>query len=1128
MLLKIDPSVIARHPRTRRWGLRFLAFMAIVGVLGFLAVPPLVKALLIDRLATALARDVAIDSVRFNPYTLTLEIAGVSVRERGDGKAGAEVFGFDRLTVNAELTSLAVAGIVVREVRLSGPRANLLRLADGRYNVSDLLAAPAGEKSGASSGLPRFSVSNIRIEGGRVVFDDRLEGVRHEVADLALAIPFVSTLAYYADADVEPHFSATVNGAPLTLQGRSRPFADAHESELTLAFDKLPIAKYLAYSPVDLPLRVLAGTVDGDFRLRFVQSQAAPAALTLAGRLTVADLKVEESSGAPLLGLESLDLTLAEADLVKRAIAIERIAIASPTVDVRIGRQGGINWLELLPAGGDKAADVERKDGGAALQLRIAALTLANGSVNVVDQSQPVEQKATLRALNVDLRDFDSGGARPVKFAIDGQIDAGEQLQIGKLALKDGQVDLAQREVLIGDLQLADGRARIVRQRDGTLQWLRPPALRPSRDDGGKPWQLSLARAQIENQTLQFDDRSLSSPAAQTIEIAALTVDNVSTRPDAEAKLDLRLRLNRKGELAVAGAIRPLLPQGEMRLSARDIELLPLQPYFNERLNVTVTRGQLAADGSLTIAPGADGPAFGYRGKFTVGNFHSVDKANAADFLKWKSFHFGDVDVSSAPLGIAIGEVALSDFYARLILSAEGRLNLTQIVRRDAVPAAAANGEAPAESGAEAGMPQAAAEAAPVATTPAAAVPAKPATVVPVKIGKVTLQGGNINFTDNFVKPNYSANLTQIGGRVSGLSSVEGSVADLELRGSYDGQAPVNINAKLNPFAARGHLDLDATVKGVDMAAFSTYSGKYAGYAIERGKLSLFLKYRVENGQLTADNRLFLDQLTFGDAVDSPGATKLPVRLAVALLQNRRGEIDVNLPISGSLDDPQFSVGGIVVKMILNLFAKVITSPFALIGSLFGGGEELAYVEFDYGYATLTPKMKERLQSIAKLLEDRPAIRIEIAGRGDPERDREGLKRALMERRVKAQRLDEMVKQGSETGAVDEIVIAAKDYPKYLERAYRAEKFPKPRNLIGMVKDIPVEEMEKLMIANIKADDEALRELAVRRGAAVGAWLTGEGKVAAERVFQLQPHLSAKEGPQNEKASDARADFLLK
>jgi hypothetical protein len=589
------------------------------------------------------------------------------------------------------------------------------------------------------------------------------------------------------------------------------------------------------------------------------------------------------------------------------------------------------------------------------------------------------------------------------------------------------------------------------------------------------------------------------------------------------------LRINKKGTLAVEGKLKPMLPQGELNLDVREIELLPFQPYFSEFLNITVTRGQVAAKGAISLAKAKEGVSAGYKGDLTLGNFHSVDKANSADFLKWKSFYFGGIDVQAAPLSVAVGEVALSDFYARVIVSPEGKLNLMHIVKGDEP----AKPEKPAEGAPATPATDAAVAAEPVASAgdgkavaPVADKPAKE--VIPIKIGKVTLHGGNVSFSDNFIKPNYSANLTKIGGRITGLSSAAGSIADMELRGSYDNLAPLNISAKLNPFAAKSYLDLDAEVKGIELTGFSTYSGKYAGYAIERGKLSLFLKYKIDNNQLSADNRVFLDQLTFGDEVDSPGATRLPVRLAVSLLQNRRGEIDINLPISGSLDDPQFSVGGIIVQVILNVFTKAITSPFALIGSLFGGGEELSYVEFDYGYSTISAKMKERLQTVAKVLDDRPAIRIEIAGRIDPDRDREGLKRALMERRVKAQRLEELVKAGTEAGSLDDIEIPAKDYPKYLERAYKAEKFPKPRNLVGMVKDLPVEEMEKLMMANMKADDEALRDLADRRAKAASQWLGREGKVAADRVFLLKPNLSAKEGPQNDKASEARADFSLK
>ena len=488
-----------------------------------------------------------------------------------------------------------------------------------------------------------------------------------------------------------------------------------------------------------------------------------------------------------------------------------------------------------------------------------------------------------------------------------------------------------------------------------------------------------------------------------------------------------------------------------LKVETQAIPLLPLQPYFSEKLNIDITRGLVTVKGNAQLRQTAETLSGGFSGQATVGDFYAVDKLNSADFLRWKSFYLGKVDVRIGPESVSVGEIALSDFFARVIVSPEGKLNLLQIVRKD-----------------EKAAPDATAPAAPASTEASdgkasVAVAAPSQAVLPVKIGKITLQGGHVRFSDNFIKPNYTANLRQVGGSITGLSSEPGTQAAVELRGSYDNVAPLTVAAQINPLSAKPYLDLQADVKGIELTSLSAYSAKYAGYAIDKGKLSVFVKYKIENDQLEAENRVFLDQLTFGEAVDSPEATKLPVRLAVSLLKNRNGEIDVNLPISGSLNDPQFSVGGVVVKVIVNLLAKAITSPFALIGSMFGSGEELSSVEFDAGRAALTPDTVKRLENLAKALIDRPGIKLDIEGKVDPELDPEGLKRARMERKVRALKREELTKKNVESGSAETVEVSAQEYPALLERVYRDEKFPKPRNMVGLVKSLPVEEMEKLL-----------------------------------------------------------------
>lgn len=390
----------------------------------------------------------------------------------------------------------------------------------------------------------------------------------------------------------------------------------------------------------------------------------------------------------------------------------------------------------------------------------------------------------------------------------------------------------------------------------------------------------------------------------------------------------------------------------------------------------------------------------------------------------------------------------------------------------------------------------------------------------------MTLQGGRVDFLDRSVQPEYSAKLVEIGGRVSGLSSEETTQADVELRAKLDAFAPLEITGKINPLKQDLFVDLKVRFKDMELSPMTPYSGRYVGYTIEKGKLSFDLSYLINKRKLDSQNRIFLDQFTLGEKVESPQATNLPVKLAIALLKDRKGEIKLDIPVSGSLDDPKFSIWGIILKIILNLIAKAATSPFALLGAIIGGGEELSFVEFEYGTAVITEASAKKLNGIAKALNDRPALKLDVEGHVDPERDREGLKQLLFQRKVKAQKLNEMVKKGQPAVPVDEVKIEKQEYEKYLKMAYKEEKFPKPRNILGMAKDLPVPEMEKLILTHLEVKESDLRTLASQRAQNVKEVIVKAGPVEPERIFILEPKSLAPE--KKEKMKDSRVDLKLK
>lgn len=1123
MIDKAKIQALAQSPQTKKYTLRIVLTIVFIGVLGFFVLPPLVKSVLLDQLSQTLHRPVAVDRVRINPYALSVELEGVSIGER---EGGEQFAGFDSLYVNLEASSLFRLGPVISEVRLVNPKLKVVRVSASRYNFSDLLeefmARPSNDDPVAA-----FSVNNIQLTGGVVEFDDRPLAEKHTISDITLTLPFVSSMAYAVESFVEPVLAAKIDGAPLLVKGRSKPFANSLESEVAIDLDDLQLAQYVDYLPFELPIKVLSGALDSTLKLTFRQEKERPSTLVLAGSAAIKQLAVKDSAGAPLLSFKKLDLAIGSADLLARKFAIDRVAVDSPQIDARVSRQGAINWVEFFSAklAVAKAKAPVAKKPEPPIAWSLGEAKVAGGVLRWLDESHGKPFTASVEDIALDLKKLDSKAAAPAEFDVAWRVSAGDWLNVQACSAKGGQIDLAGHEVRIGNVSARGVRGLARRTAEGGIEFLQTPALRvveASQNETSVPWKITVAKSVGEDVALRFEDQAVAPAATHTVDGLGFEIENLSTEPGQSAKVAARFKFNRQGNVTLGGTLQlfPLAAlAADLKLEVKTLELLPLQPYFGEKLNIAVTRGQLSAAGNLQLRledsakkPAAPTLTGGFSGQATVGDFAAVDKLNSADFLRWKSFYLGKIDVRLNPAAVSIGEVALADFFARVIVSPEGKLNLLQIVRQDGAPPAAAPPTTAAGDG-----------------KAVAPVAAEPAVTMPLKIDKITLQGGAVRFTDNFVKPNYSANLRQIGGRITGLSSAAGSVANLELRGSYDNVAPLNVTAKINPLSAKPYLDLQADIKGLELTSFSSYSGKYAGYAIEKGKLSLFVKYKIENDQLEAENRVFLDQLTFGDPVDSPDATKLPVTLAVSLLKNRNGEIDLDLPISGSLNDPQFSVSGLVVKVVVNLLVKAVTSPFALLGSMFGGGEEMANVEFDYGRAAITPSTQQRLEKLAKALVDRPALKLEIEGRVDPERDREGLKSARIDRKVRAAKRDDLAKQGADSAATENVEVSEQEYPALLERVYKAEKFPKPRNMIGLVKTLPVDEMEKLMLANSSVDDDDLRALGERRAKAVRDWLVAH-EVSADRVFLLPTKLgeAADKSGGDAKAKSSRVDFTLK
>lgn len=1078
----------ASQPRGRRLGKRVLAGVAVLLASGFFLAPPVLESVLEKQLAKALHGEVRIDDLAINPLVLSVTVKGLVVVR--DGKEQAA---FDELYINLSAASLFKMAAVVDEIRLAGLRVSVARTGDGQYDISDLLDEWLKPDETPDKTPPRFSLNNIQLIGASIHFADRPREREFVVSDLNLSLPFLSSLPYQAEILVQPMLSANVNGSTFRLDGQTTPFADGRESELRLDLAGFDLAQLQPYLPAGLPVKIAAARLDSQIRAVFRELPGGVNSLVFVGNARLADLQLQQGDGQALLAWKGLAVELSQIDPFNRQFVVQRLALDGLELDLSVNRLGELNLLAL--AGGSSAAPAADAP-AAPVHWSLGEFVLNDATLRWRDSSGSKPVNGEIRQLSARLGPLDEKLASVEVIEAGALVDFGEQLQLPSLAVKALRVDLAGQRVEIGEVSNAGARIVLRRNADGEIEWLTPPRLKAvagrAQKPASAPWFARVATLAVDDLGLRFEDRSVQPVAVQQIDGLSLRGEGLGNLPNEKGRLSLQATVNKQGKLAVNGDLQAEPFASNLKIDGQAIPLTSLQGYSGQFLNVLLQRGQFSAKGDASLRQEKGRLLAGYKGSATLGNLLLVDPENKADFLKWKSLHLGGIDFRLDPMRIDIREIALSDFYSRLILNEAGRLNLADIVRQPAAPAAEAE------------------------TTTVAVTEQAP---LPLSIARVTLNNGMVNFSDRFVRPNYTVDIGKLGGRVTGLSSVDGTVAELELRGSYGRAAPVSISAKLNPLAAKSFLDLKAEVKDVDLTGFSPYSGKYAGYLIDKGKLSLNLAYKLENQQLTASNGLFLDQLTLGERVDSPDATSLPVSLAIALLRNNRGEIDINLPISGSLDDPQFSLGGVIVKVIVNLFVKAVTSPFALLGSMFGDGEELSTLAFAPGQTQIDAAAGKKLEALARALNDRSALKLDITGHADPETDREGLKRFAIEQAMQREKLADLRKQGKDAESTS---IEPAEYPAYLARVYKAAKFPKPRNFIGLQKELPVEEMEKLLLTHLSASDADLGQLARVRAEQVQAWLLDQGKVAPGQIFLVPPKAGKASG------QGGRVEFSLR
>lgn len=704
---------------------------------------------------------------------------------------------------------------------------------------------------------------------------------------------------------------------------------------------------------------------------------------------------------------------------------------------------------------------------------------------------------------------LDKVSLRVAPFAINAP-DGRKLARLASLEVSETSIDLAKQLVTVGKVRSEKLETWAALEKDGQLDWQKlfasqpakatpkekaePAAAEPSAKEKAakapsKPWQVLLKDVQARNYMVHLADRSQKEPVALDVGPLNLDLKNFDSLNGSPFQLKLDTGVGKQGKLQATGQVNLAPVTAKLDVSTRDIDLRVAQAYISPYIRLELRSGMLASDLNVDLK-NTSPLAFAITGKAQVNQLHTLDTIKSRDFVKWQQVN---VDGLSYVHGdaLTIDKVTLMQPYARFIINEDRTTNVDDLLIPQPAGAAAPASQKKASTASSAEKP------------------------LGIRIGQIDIKEGSANFADLTLTPNFATAAQQLNGQIGTIDNRQPTPAKVEVKGKVDRYAPVTIKGALNPFNPMASLDIATSFKRVELTNLTPYSGKFAGLRIRKGRMNLDLHYLITNGQLKAQNKVVIEQLQLGDKVDSPDAVDLPIRLAVALLKDTNGTISIELPVTGDLNNPQFSVMPIVWQTLRNLVLRAAQAPFKMLGGLVSGGgaADLGNVSFAPGSSDLSPDAQEALDKLAAALKERPELRLEIEGTAAQNSDGPLIAQQRLEREYQATWYKILQRRGDKVPANPSLlVVDDSDKPAMLEGIYRTRlKQQPPAQWEQLSRSERADKLREAVIKSWAESAALLRTLGQERASSIKDYLVDRGQLEDDRVYFIDAALGQAE-----------------
>jgi uncharacterized protein involved in outer membrane biogenesis len=1100
-------------------------------LLGFLLAPRLIERSIPSFVADQLQRKATVGAVRVNPLLLSLEISDFALTER----SGAPIAGFKRLLVDFQLSSLPRWAWTFSEVTLEGLDVKADIAPDGRFNLGALLE-DLSKDSRSDAKAPRVLLQRVVMRDGAIAVSDRSDPTpaSTRLGPINFELHDISTLqdrrgTYVVNARL-------ADGGDIAWRGEVSLQPIASQGEISVKGVK-PLTAW-RFLQDETRLAEPKGEVDFSARYRVAYAGGVPQAtiedLRYAGRDIALTLAGEKK---PTLALAAFEVSGGRFDLSTRELVIPAIEVRNGSLVVEVDSSGNLNWQKLVKTGGgNKAAEPAAAAPGKPWKVKVESLRVAGVGLDYTDRSRSKPIRLAAQDVTAGVAATLETGPGGVQVLLEGialtlkRLSAGEAapaepiVVLDAVTLEGGSLDLRENRLGIGRIAVNGGSARVTREKDGAvlladlfsrgdaglLRREAAGALKQAKAEG-HPWRVTLDALEVAGTRISLADHSFGAPVEYDVQDLRARINGFRSDGKDPIRFDAAMRLAQGGALSASGAFKLSGEQAEGRVKLERINLKPLHPAIASRTRAVLASGELSGDVKAQYRLRGERHVIRASGPVSIDNL-LINEADSGDrLLAWKSLSTDSVLLSLDPDELRIGEVRIAGLGAKIVVFKDRSVNLVKAVAPGTGQAAGAAEPAPA------------APAGTVTPVPPAP-PANLADTEPlllVNIGRVSVENGAVEFADLSLALPFAANVRELGGVVQGVSTDRDSRASVRLEGRVDEFGLARVEGSLRPFRPKSFLDLSVTFRNVEMPTLSPYTVTFAGRRIASGRLALDLRYKIENSQLAGDNRIVLEKFTLGERVETPGALSLPLDLAVALLTDSQGRIDLTVPVSGNVDDPQFAYGHLVWQAIVNVLTRIVTAPFRALGALFGGSgaENLESIVFDPGRATLLPPEREKLKRVAEGVAKRPQLRLVAEGQYGSadlaalrQRDVEMAVSARLRRPTAADALTEPVNvtEGRTQRALEAIFVERQSEQALEQFAAETGKSRgKPVERVNAALALVgrgsadrefYEALLKRLNDTARLPDNAPRQLADARAHAVMGYLTGELSVPAEGV----------------------------